>query len=222
MKAQRRRRPCGHPRPRPRPSGARVPPRSGREIFAPHGQVLAAPQTARPREKKIKRPPHRALWGSPGESFYAPCRAARVGAGRGREALGSVGVGRICQDAGGSAGKAPPGPAPSAPAALARTFISRRSSRRQHGSAAPAGERCPAGPGTAGGERCARREERPRGGGCGYPQPRGWGRGWAFPPLPVPLGGRRGCCCGGRQPAVVGREVRSDLARRAAGARSVC
>lgn len=113
-------------------------------------------------------------------------------------------------------------PPPSAPAALARTFISRRSSRRQHGSAAPAGERCPAGPGTAGGERCARREERPRGGGCGYPQPRGWGRGWAFPPLPVPLGGRRGCCCGGRQPAVVGREVRSDLARRAAGARSVC
>lgn len=149
MKAQRRRRPCGHPR--PRPSGARVPPRSGREIFAPHGQVLAAPQTARPREKKIKRPPHRALWGSPGESLCAPCRAARVGAGRGREALGSVGVGRICQDAGGSAGKAPPGPAPSAPAALARTFISRRSSRRQHGSAAPAGERCPAGPGTAGG-----------------------------------------------------------------------
>lgn len=73
-----------------------------------------------------------------------------------------------------------------------------------------------------GGERCARREERPRGGGYGYPQPRGWGRGWAFPPLPVPLGGRRGRCCGGRQPAVVGREVRSDLARRAAGARSVC
>lgn len=70
---------------------------------------------APPGEKKKRRPPHRALWGAPEEPLHALCRGARMGARRGREVLGSVCVGLICQDAGGSAGKAPPGSAPFCP-----------------------------------------------------------------------------------------------------------
>lgn len=82
----------------------------------------------------------------------------------------------------------------------------------------------PRGPVRAGGSVVpdARREERPPGGDYGYPQPRGWGRGSAFPPLPVPEAVRavageaaRGCGAGGSLRASV-------LAWRAAGARSVC
>lgn len=213
------------PQPRPplRPSGARVPPRSGQEIFAPHDQVLAAPQTPQLQEEKKKKAP---APGPMGRSERAsPCSLPGCAGGREEGARGAgfrvrrthlPGCGR-------QRGKGAAGPRPFLPPPLWRE-PSFPAARPAVGMAPqrPQVSAVPWGPGRAGGSVVPgpRREERPRGGGYGYPHPRGWSRGSSFPPLPVPeaVGTAVREAARGDEGSLRG----SVSARRAAGARSVC
>lgn len=130
----------------PLPSGTRVPRRSDRELFAPQGQALAAPQTPHREEKKKNTVPALTPPWAPRGSRQAPQQGWAGGRGVSTPGARFPGVvSCICQDAGANAGKAPPGPAPRGPSRFGANlqFPGCSPRHRQHGSVAPAGERCP-------------------------------------------------------------------------------